>query len=45
MWQVLLGAASMALVVVYPLMKRYSDWPQLVLGTFSGRNGSNFGHF
>mmetsp|Transcript_61950 Transcript_61950/g.146800 ORF Transcript_61950/g.146800 Transcript_61950/m.146800 type:complete len:292 (-) Transcript_61950:22-897(-) len=31
-YSVMLGAASMALVVVYPLMKRYSDWPQLVLG-------------
>ena len=26
------GAASLPLVAVYPLMKRYTDWPQLVLG-------------
>ena len=28
-----LGAASLPLVVAYPLMKRYTNWPQLVLGT------------
>ena len=28
----LLGAASLPLVGVYPLMKRYTNWPQLVLG-------------
>lgn len=27
-----LGAASLPLVVCYPLMKRYTNWPQLVLG-------------
>jgi 4-hydroxybenzoate polyprenyltransferase len=27
-----LGIASLALVAVYPLMKRYSYWPQLLLG-------------
>lgn len=27
-----LGFAAMPLVIVYPLMKRYTDWPQLVLG-------------
>lgn len=27
-----LGAASLPLVVAYPLMKRYTNWPQLVLG-------------
>lgn len=27
-----LGAASLPLVGVYPLMKRYTNWPQLVLG-------------
>ena len=27
-----LGAASLPLVAVYPLMKRYTNWPQLVLG-------------
>lgn len=26
------GAASLPLVVAYPLMKRYTHWPQLVLG-------------
>lgn len=26
------GAASLPLVVAYPLMKRYTNWPQLVLG-------------
>jgi 4-hydroxybenzoate polyprenyltransferase len=26
------GAASLPLVVIYPLMKRYTNWPQLVLG-------------
>jgi 4-hydroxybenzoate polyprenyltransferase len=29
---IVLGLASMPLVVVYPLMKRFSNWPQLVLG-------------
>jgi 4-hydroxybenzoate polyprenyltransferase len=29
---VLLGIASMPLVVVYPLCKRFTNWPQLVLG-------------
>jgi len=27
-----LGASSMVLVVAYPLAKRFTDWPQLVLG-------------
>lgn len=27
-----LGASSLPLVVAYPLMKRYTNWPQLVLG-------------
>lgn len=27
-----LGFAAMPLVVIYPLMKRFTDWPQLVLG-------------
>ena len=27
-----LGAASLPLVTIYPLMKRYTNWPQLVLG-------------
>lgn len=29
---VFLGAASLGLVVVYPYMKRFTNWPQLVLG-------------
>jgi 4-hydroxybenzoate polyprenyltransferase len=29
---IVLGLASMPLVVAYPLMKRFSNWPQLVLG-------------
>lgn len=31
-YTVLLGASSMVLVVTYPLMKRFTYWPQLVLG-------------
>lgn len=29
---IILGLASMPLVVAYPLMKRFTNWPQLVLG-------------
>jgi 4-hydroxybenzoate polyprenyltransferase len=29
---VILGAASLVIVAVYPLMKRFTNWPQLVLG-------------
>jgi 4-hydroxybenzoate polyprenyltransferase len=29
---ILLGASSLGLVIVYPLMKRITNWPQLVLG-------------
>lgn len=29
---ILLGASSLAVVVVYPLMKRITYWPQFVLG-------------
>jgi 4-hydroxybenzoate polyprenyltransferase len=29
---VILGIASMPLVVIYPLCKRFTNWPQLVLG-------------
>ncbi|KAF8356522.1 coq-2 [Pristionchus pacificus] len=29
---ILVGASSMVLVVGYPLAKRYTDWPQVVLG-------------
>ncbi|CAH1116719.1 unnamed protein product [Phaedon cochleariae] len=29
---VFLGASSLGLVVAYPLMKRFTQWPQLVLG-------------
>ncbi len=31
-YSIILGAASMVLVVVYPLMKRVTHWPQLILG-------------
>lgn len=31
-YSVFLGASSMFLVVTYPLMKRYTYWPQLMLG-------------
>jgi len=31
-YSVFLGASSMGLVVTYPLMKRFTYWPQLVLG-------------
>ena len=31
-YTVCLGAASMVLVVTYPLMKRITYWPQLMLG-------------
>jgi 4-hydroxybenzoate polyprenyltransferase len=31
-YSVILGASSMGLVVVYPLMKRFTYYPQLVLG-------------
>uniref|UniRef100_A0A4W3HL31 4-hydroxybenzoate polyprenyltransferase, mitochondrial n=1 Tax=Callorhinchus milii TaxID=7868 RepID=A0A4W3HL31_CALMI len=31
-YSIVLGAASLALVVTYPLMKRITYWPQLVLG-------------
>lgn len=29
---IVLGMASMPLVIAYPLMKRFTNWPQLVLG-------------
>ncbi|KAJ8925586.1 hypothetical protein NQ315_009426 [Exocentrus adspersus] len=31
-YSVFLGASSLALVISYPLMKRFTHWPQLVLG-------------
>lgn len=31
-YSILLGASSLAVVVVYPLMKRITYWPQFVLG-------------
>ena len=31
-YSVFLGASSMIFVVTYPLMKRYTYWPQLALG-------------
>lgn len=32
LYSIMLGAGSLALVIVYPLMKRVTYWPQLVLG-------------
>jgi 4-hydroxybenzoate polyprenyltransferase len=32
MTSIIAGFASMPLVIIYPLMKRYTNWPQLVLG-------------
>lgn len=31
-YSIVLGAASLSLVITYPLMKRVTYWPQLVLG-------------
>ncbi|XP_058492372.1 4-hydroxybenzoate polyprenyltransferase, mitochondrial [Solea solea] len=31
-YSIALGAASLSLVITYPLMKRFTYWPQLVLG-------------
>ncbi|XP_046430162.1 4-hydroxybenzoate polyprenyltransferase, mitochondrial isoform X3 [Neodiprion fabricii] len=31
-YSILLGASSLGLVVIYPLMKRITHWPQLILG-------------
>jgi 4-hydroxybenzoate polyprenyltransferase len=31
-YTVILGAFSLALVAIYPFMKRFTDWPQFVLG-------------
>ncbi|CAH1777530.1 unnamed protein product [Owenia fusiformis] len=31
-YSVILGASSLGLVVIYPLMKRYTYWPQVILG-------------
>ena len=31
-YTVVLGISSLALVAIYPFMKRYTYWPQLVLG-------------
>ena len=33
-FSVILGASSMGLVVAYPFMKRFTYWPQAVLGEF-----------
>lgn len=32
LYSIVLGASSLALVISYPLMKRITNWPQLVLG-------------
>lgn len=29
---ILLGASSLSVVTIYPLMKRFTHWPQAVLG-------------
>ena len=31
-WTVVLGAASLGIVAIYPFMKRVTNWPQFVLG-------------
>lgn len=31
-YSIVLGASSLGLVIIYPLMKRITNWPQLVLG-------------
>lgn len=31
-YSILLGMASLPLITVYPLMKRYTFWPQAILG-------------
>ncbi|VDO44053.1 unnamed protein product [Onchocerca flexuosa] len=41
---VAVGASSLSLVVVYPLAKRYTYWPQLILGILN-RLTSNWGVF
>jgi 4-hydroxybenzoate polyprenyltransferase len=33
-YSIALGMASLPLVVIYPLMKRYTNWPQVVLGMY-----------
>ncbi|XP_066601489.1 4-hydroxybenzoate polyprenyltransferase, mitochondrial isoform X2 [Prorops nasuta] len=32
LYSIILGASSLGLVIIYPLMKRITDWPQLILG-------------
>ena len=32
-FSILLGASSLSVVTIYPLMKRFVHWPQAVLGT------------
>jgi 4-hydroxybenzoate polyprenyltransferase len=32
-FSILLGASSLSVVTIYPLMKRFIHWPQAVLGT------------
>jgi hypothetical protein len=40
-YSIVMGAASLSLVVTYPLFKRITYWPQMVLGTtlFRESNG------
>ena len=33
LFSILLGASSLSVVTIYPLMKRFTHWPQAVLGT------------
>lgn len=32
LYSIMLGACSLGLVIIYPLMKRVTHWPQLILG-------------
>uniref|UniRef100_A0A0R3RSX8 4-hydroxybenzoate polyprenyltransferase, mitochondrial n=1 Tax=Elaeophora elaphi TaxID=1147741 RepID=A0A0R3RSX8_9BILA len=43
-FSVIVGASSLSLVAAYPLAKRYTYWPQFVLGTLNGLT-SNWGVF
>lgn len=41
---ILLGIASMPIVTLYPFMKRYTHWPQSVLGTQHALSSHCFGN-
>jgi 4-hydroxybenzoate polyprenyltransferase len=34
-FSILLGASSLSIVTIYPLMKRVTHWPQAILGAYS----------